>query len=219
MALRQIGKGRIVYCGIDPVWLYGKIAPAALGGIVGEKGMKGVPSHWNKLFLNSLNWLAETSRGNNQLGGATTDKSLFINPYMTQFVAPQDLSKLDVYKRQAPDLVTNTYWNGFTVTHDPSTQSTSGTLLASNGSSGTSVTLSLSTVGDLWSFDAAPNNAGFAPALLNDVAYGLGGSTLDFTIGGLTDGGNYNLFFYTENGGYASGAGTYTCLLYTSRCV
>jgi hypothetical protein len=65
-------------------------------------------------------------------------------------------------------------------------------------------------VGDLWSFDAAPNNAGFAPALLNDVAYGLGGSTLDFTIGGLTDGGNYNLFFYTENGGYASGAGTYT---------
>jgi len=94
VAYRQVGKGRIVYCGVDAVWIYGKIAPIALQGIVGEKGRNGIPSQWNQLVLNSLNWLAETSHGNAQLGGATTDKSLFISPYVTQFVAPQDVSKL-----------------------------------------------------------------------------------------------------------------------------
>lgn len=92
VAYRQVGKGRIVYYGIDPAWLCGSPAPFALGAIVGEKGLNGIPSHGNQLFLNSLKWLAETSHGNVQLGGATTDATMSEDPYATKFNKPADWS-------------------------------------------------------------------------------------------------------------------------------
>ena len=58
MAVRSVGKGRIMYFGITPEYLLGPNANSTLEGIVLDKGLKGTPSHGFKLLVNGLRWLA-----------------------------------------------------------------------------------------------------------------------------------------------------------------
>ena len=59
MAMRSVGKGRIMYFGITPEYLLGPYANSTLEGIVLDKGLKGTPSHGFTLLVNGLRWLAE----------------------------------------------------------------------------------------------------------------------------------------------------------------
>ena len=61
VALKQAGKGRLVYLGITPEYLFGANATTTLEGIVLECGLQGVPSDGYRLVENALRWLAAPS--------------------------------------------------------------------------------------------------------------------------------------------------------------
>ncbi len=88
MALRSVGKGRIVYLGITPEYLLGLNAASTLEGIVLDKGLKETPSHGFNLLVNSLRWLAGASLDAGLLGGAKTEESLLRNPNKVRFAEP-----------------------------------------------------------------------------------------------------------------------------------
>ncbi len=87
-AIRSVGKGRLMYLGITPEYLIGPFAGTTLEGIVLDKGLKGTPSHGYPLLANSLRWLAEPSRNERSLGGATTDEGLLRDPNKARINKP-----------------------------------------------------------------------------------------------------------------------------------
>lgn len=93
VAYREVGKGRLIYYGIDPLWLWSPHAGDVLGGVVRDKGLNGMPSQGYVLFRNSLNWLAQSSLGGTTLGGAEADANLLKNSNVTDFEPPFDWSK------------------------------------------------------------------------------------------------------------------------------
>lgn len=72
VATKQVGKGRMVVVGITPEYLLGRNAMTTLGGIVLDRGLRGVPSGGYQLIENSLKWLAEPSSRDTSLGGGAT---------------------------------------------------------------------------------------------------------------------------------------------------
>lgn len=109
----------------------------------------------------------------------------------------------------APD--TGATWNGLAIGLQLTTVAsyTSPTLVHSFGGS-TSVQVSLT---NFRPFDSGGVSSSFAPALLNDIAAGVSADTpstpspMGFTISGLTSGGLYDLYLYSQNGGF-NNAGT-----------
>lgn len=95
---KEVGKGRMVVCGISSGWLYGSAAANALEGIVADHGLNGVPSQGYQLFSNSLHWLAEPSLADATaaLGGAEQDPALLENPQMMKFSEPLDWTKINL---------------------------------------------------------------------------------------------------------------------------
>jgi hypothetical protein len=88
VALKQVGKGRIVYVGITPEYLFGANAMTTLEGILLERGLRQVPSQGYKLVENSLRWLAEPSLATAELGGAPTEAAMLQDPRKTRFGEP-----------------------------------------------------------------------------------------------------------------------------------
>ncbi|MGO8930088.1 MAG: hypothetical protein ACLQU3_24735 [Limisphaerales bacterium] len=88
MAMRSVGKGRIMYFGITPEYLLGPNANSTLEGIVLDKGLKGTPSHGFTLLVNGLRWLAGVSLDAGLLGGAKTEEPLLRNPNKVRFSEP-----------------------------------------------------------------------------------------------------------------------------------
>ena len=110
----------------------------------------------------------------------------------------------------APD--TGTFWNGLGIGVQGGLTATftSGALTASDGSTPTSVTVTLNHFGV---YDTQAQNdtpAGFAPALLNDLAYKVDADPPTFSIDGLVVGGTYDLYIYAQGGGFNSGAAIFT---------
>jgi hypothetical protein len=87
VALKQAEKGRLVYLGITPEYLFGANATTTLEGIVLEHGLQGVPSNGYRLVENALRWLAAPSLDQGTLGGAAHNRALEENPYRTRFQA------------------------------------------------------------------------------------------------------------------------------------
>jgi hypothetical protein len=109
----------------------------------------------------------------------------------------------------APD--TGTYWNSVQWARNSGFPSsgygqTASSLLESDGHTSSSITVSLYDAGGYNPYNSA-NHAAFADPLLSDEFYG-GGSTIAIT--GLTPGGNYDLYLYSENGGHNSDNTTFT---------
>ncbi len=100
----------------------------------------------------------------------------------------------------AYSLDTGTHWNAYTLG-----TGTSGSLMASDGTTSTSVTFGLTgwTVADDVSSSITTN---CAPALLNDYA----GANGTFTIGHLLANEEYQLYLYSTNGGWGGIATTFT---------
>jgi hypothetical protein len=93
----------------------------------------------------------------------------------------------------SPD--SGTYWNGFATLVGTYT---SGALTASDGTTPTSVTMTVETVNR---YDNSP--ADFATALMGDYVYPWNPvtyATLPFSVNNLTPGGTYDLYLYSLNG-------------------
>ena len=88
VAVKQVGKGRIVYLGITHEYLTGGNAMSTLEGIVLERGLKGQPSGGYTLLENCLRWLAEPSLASGAFGGGTMATNMLVNPQKTVFGAP-----------------------------------------------------------------------------------------------------------------------------------
>jgi hypothetical protein len=86
VAARPVGKGRLVYLGISPEYLYSRPAMTTLEGVVLERGLKQLPSGGYTLFENILRWLGEPSAAT--FGGAVMDQKLLVDPQKTVFGAP-----------------------------------------------------------------------------------------------------------------------------------
>jgi len=80
LAARQLGKGRIAYFGLPAEYhIVGGRAPA-YEDIVLNRGIKGRPSHGERLIANVLAWLAEGATQNPELGGAATEPEAIARP-------------------------------------------------------------------------------------------------------------------------------------------
>ncbi|MHB9134708.1 MAG: hypothetical protein ACYDBB_26855 [Armatimonadota bacterium] len=88
VAMKQVGKGRIMYVGMTAEYLTGGVAMSTLEGIVLERGLKGRPSGGYQLLENGLKWLAEPSFTAGNFGGAGMDANLLANPHKTKFGQP-----------------------------------------------------------------------------------------------------------------------------------
>jgi hypothetical protein len=88
VAARQVGRGRLVYLGITPEYLFGANAVTTLEGICLDRGLNGQASDGYKLVAGLLKWLAEPSAGSAELGGAKSDAGMLRDPRRTQFGQP-----------------------------------------------------------------------------------------------------------------------------------
>lgn len=88
VALKQAGKGRIVYVGITPEYLFGSNATTTLESVVLDRGLVQKPSHGFKLIQNSLAWLAQPSLATGALGGARPEEAMLQDPRKTRFGEP-----------------------------------------------------------------------------------------------------------------------------------
>ena len=102
LAVKQVGKGRLLYLGITPEYLTGSVAMTTLEGITLERGLKGIPSDGYLLLENALKWLAEPSLAAGTLGGAAMDAKLLENPNKTQFGPPFAWPKEPVFPAECP---------------------------------------------------------------------------------------------------------------------
>jgi hypothetical protein len=106
----------------------------------------------------------------------------------------------------APDA--GTIWNAVVPPNNPFT---SGPLVDSTGAA-TAVTVSLTS--NYLEYAANERVAAFAPTLLTDFVYqtqlGPNGPASGFAINNLTPGGAYDLYFYSQNGGYSNTATSFT---------
>ncbi|HEY3416093.1 MAG TPA: hypothetical protein VGM23_04325 [Armatimonadota bacterium] len=102
LAVKQVGKGRLMYLGITPEYLTGPVAMTTLEGITLERGLKGIPSDGYKLLENALKWLAEPSVAEGTLGGATMDAHLLDNPNKTKFGQPFTWPNEPVFPAECP---------------------------------------------------------------------------------------------------------------------
>jgi hypothetical protein len=93
VAIRKLGKGRIVCLGITYEYFTGRFAWNTLEGIVLDKGLKGQKSDGLKLLTNCLKWLAEPSLTSGVLGGAKMNASMLKNPYKVEFSKPFNWAK------------------------------------------------------------------------------------------------------------------------------
>ncbi len=110
----------------------------------------------------------------------------------------------------APDLVTNTYWNGIVASG-----SQSAPLVASDGSTPTAVTV---TVNNYGIYDTGFGY--YAENLVRDYVYDInsnyletpptGVSPVTFSINHLTPGGLYDLYVYSQNGYFTSTQDNFT---------
>lgn len=91
-ACRSVGKGRIVYLGITPEYLFNNCAATTLEGIVADQGLRKVPSHGWVFIENALRWLAEPSLAEGVLGGAENNPALAENVFKTKPTVPFDWS-------------------------------------------------------------------------------------------------------------------------------
>lgn len=91
-AIRQWESGRLAVCGIHSSFLFASGFSPALGRVTLEAGMDGKPSHFGKLLVNTLRWLAEPSLGKPGFGGATTDPALLRESNLAEDVPPRDWS-------------------------------------------------------------------------------------------------------------------------------
>ncbi|MHB9025761.1 MAG: hypothetical protein ACYC7E_16595 [Armatimonadota bacterium] len=88
VAMRAVGKGRIVYLSITPEYLTGAHAMTTLEDIVLERGLRNTRSDGYQLLENCLKWLAEPSATGDTLGGATNDAAILRNPFKIQYGNP-----------------------------------------------------------------------------------------------------------------------------------
>ncbi|MGB9877038.1 MAG: hypothetical protein ACPLPS_04645 [bacterium] len=79
-AIRTYGEGRIALCSINSSYHFWGGYATALKGIVMEKGINNQPSHFLRLLLNTLDWLAEPSLKSAKFGGAKTPSQLLQEP-------------------------------------------------------------------------------------------------------------------------------------------
>jgi hypothetical protein len=107
-------------------------------------------------------------------------------------------------------------WNGLEVgPRSPATSTTytSGFLVDSTNVA-TTATVTLTGNSTFVAYDTGPgfdnNIAGVAPVLMNDFAAASTGTVLGFAINGLTVGGVYDLYLYSQNGGYSSENSAFT---------
>lgn len=94
VASRAVGPGRVVVCGINSAWLWGRYAGTTLEGITRDRGLLRQPSDGYALVRNALRWLAEPAMAGGTLGGAKTAPAVLENPYQTKFSGPADWGKL-----------------------------------------------------------------------------------------------------------------------------
>ena len=87
-AVREVGKGRIVYLGVTHEYVTGSVATTTLESVFLERGNQGAASGGYRLLENSLRWLAAPSLAAGNLGGAATDEGLLRDPNQTVFGAP-----------------------------------------------------------------------------------------------------------------------------------
>ena len=106
----------------------------------------------------------------------------------------------------APD--TGTFWNIITPTGSPNLY-TSGALLASDGTTNTPVTFSVTNWGT-WNF----GGTAFASNLMYDYMYHHSPSsqpgTMNFSFNNLTVGGKYDVYLYSQNGSAANDTSTFS---------
>jgi len=88
VAVREVGKGRIVYIASVIQYLYSSAAVHSLGSVALDKGLRGVPSDGYRLVENALTWLAEPSLAQGEPGGAAGNPALLRNPSLPDPAAP-----------------------------------------------------------------------------------------------------------------------------------
>ncbi|MCC6578890.1 MAG: hypothetical protein IT440_00480 [Phycisphaeraceae bacterium] len=90
VAMKEMGKGRMVACGINAAYLWGRWAGLTLEGVTLDRGLLGKPSDGYPLVRDSLRWLAEPSEKAGNLGGAKTSPRQLENPAVVKFSKPFD---------------------------------------------------------------------------------------------------------------------------------
>jgi hypothetical protein len=103
-AIRSVGKGRMLFFGITPEYLFGAFANSTLEGIVLDKGLNGRPSDGFRLVTNSLRWLAEPTLASGACGGAKTEESLLRNPHKVRDSQPYSWPEKISFPQQEPAL-------------------------------------------------------------------------------------------------------------------
>lgn len=76
LAYRPVDKGRVVFLAPCFQYIQDNVAFKDLKGIFLEAGLGGKKSDGLKLFINSLNWLAQPSLKSDELGGAANNEAL-----------------------------------------------------------------------------------------------------------------------------------------------
>jgi hypothetical protein len=114
-----------------------------------------------------------------------------------------------IYSGSAAGPVAGTYWNPIALGAKNGGLHTFGptsTLLTSDGTTGSNITISLSTINQYYTDENAvsPANGG---DLLNDYAYNTG---YTLTISGVTVGAKYDLYVYSQNGNYKTGSNAFS---------
>jgi len=90
VAIRQVGRGRIMYLATTHEYVTGPNATTTLEGIFLSRGLNGRPSDGLTLLENGLRWLAEPSLSSGALGGAAMDAEMLRDPHKTRFAPPFD---------------------------------------------------------------------------------------------------------------------------------
>ena len=94
-AIKQYESGRLAVCGINASFLYASGFSPALGRVTLDAGMDGKPSHFGKLLVNTLRWLAEPTLGKPDFGGAKTDPRLVRESNLAEDVPTRDWSNAE----------------------------------------------------------------------------------------------------------------------------
>ncbi len=77
---RELGKGRVVLCGINALFHLMGGHQAGLKRIVSDRGFGGRTSDVDKIVLRSIQWLSEPSFASSEFGGAKTGEGLLDDP-------------------------------------------------------------------------------------------------------------------------------------------
>ncbi len=89
-AIRNYGKGRLAFCGIQAPYLIYDAALRTLAGITWSKGLNGKKSDTGKLIINTLKWLAAPSLESGR-HGFPNDPQLLKNPASMPILPPSQV--------------------------------------------------------------------------------------------------------------------------------